>query len=337
MFMPKQMSVKEVAELLGVSIQTLHNWDQNGHLKASRTAGGHRRYTSEDVGKLLKEKSYEVHFSWEGQHLNHLEKLSEKEGEKDPRARVCGGFTAGQIGMMLQNLDTAHDDETLELSKNLDLFYDLMSSMVTPYLFDTRVIRNGNHLVSYMRMRGESIVCEMEEVCASSYVENYNYCKDVEEALRAIVKTIDEQTISDVISNCGAYGLTAFNDIESVIEEVIEKIDEATGTKEPKFVISPPELVNWKTTRKADCVKLNDNLKLLTSEETNKPYNLYISRLMKDNEILVGVKSSSKFNGYVFCPYMMMCDDASRERAMMRAGKKLLREGSKFFGKIEVV
>ena len=39
------LSIDQAAELLGVSLQTLRNWDKQGKLTpASRTAGNHRRY-----------------------------------------------------------------------------------------------------------------------------------------------------------------------------------------------------------------------------------------------------------------------------------------------------
>jgi len=46
------ISVKKAAELLGVTIVTLRNWDKSGKLVAQRTKGGHRRYLYSDIKKL---------------------------------------------------------------------------------------------------------------------------------------------------------------------------------------------------------------------------------------------------------------------------------------------
>lgn len=54
--MGKLLSLGEVSELLGVSKQTLRNWDKNGKLKATRTEGNQRRYSEADVLKLHKIK-----------------------------------------------------------------------------------------------------------------------------------------------------------------------------------------------------------------------------------------------------------------------------------------
>jgi predicted site-specific integrase-resolvase len=43
------MKPSEFAELLGVSIKTLHRWDKTGKLTAKRTLSNHRYYTEDDI------------------------------------------------------------------------------------------------------------------------------------------------------------------------------------------------------------------------------------------------------------------------------------------------
>ncbi len=45
-------SIQEVSEKLGIPIQKLRRWDQEGVLKASRSNGGHRRYARELIDRL---------------------------------------------------------------------------------------------------------------------------------------------------------------------------------------------------------------------------------------------------------------------------------------------
>jgi len=47
--MPK-FNISEAAEFIGVSVDTLRRWEENGQIEAERTKGGHRRY---DVVKLM--------------------------------------------------------------------------------------------------------------------------------------------------------------------------------------------------------------------------------------------------------------------------------------------
>ncbi len=47
------LSITKAAKLLGVSQQTLRNWEAEGKIAPERTAGGgHRRYSREQVDKL---------------------------------------------------------------------------------------------------------------------------------------------------------------------------------------------------------------------------------------------------------------------------------------------
>jgi len=45
----KMYTLKETAEFLGVSKNTLRLWDNNGSFKSSRTNGNHRRYSGKSI------------------------------------------------------------------------------------------------------------------------------------------------------------------------------------------------------------------------------------------------------------------------------------------------
>ena len=49
------VTVKRAAEMLGVSIMTLHRWDLSGKLKAKRhPINGYRLYNEQEMNRLLK-------------------------------------------------------------------------------------------------------------------------------------------------------------------------------------------------------------------------------------------------------------------------------------------
>jgi len=45
--------ITEFAKKLNVTTQTLRNWDKKGILKPIKLASGHRRYTEEQLNKIL--------------------------------------------------------------------------------------------------------------------------------------------------------------------------------------------------------------------------------------------------------------------------------------------
>lgn len=51
------LSPNEAAELISVTIKSLHRWEDEGLIHSLRTPGGHRRYSRADVLALIAEKS----------------------------------------------------------------------------------------------------------------------------------------------------------------------------------------------------------------------------------------------------------------------------------------
>lgn len=49
----KLLSVKEVAEILGVSPVTIRSWDKSGKIRTIRTPGNQRRIPEEELRRIL--------------------------------------------------------------------------------------------------------------------------------------------------------------------------------------------------------------------------------------------------------------------------------------------
>ena len=49
----KLITPKEASEILGVSKQSLINWEREGFLTAVKTFGGHRRYFEKEIKEIL--------------------------------------------------------------------------------------------------------------------------------------------------------------------------------------------------------------------------------------------------------------------------------------------
>ena len=50
------MRIGEAAEWLGVSVETLRRWGREGRINVSRTAGGQRMVTRDEVSRLMTER-----------------------------------------------------------------------------------------------------------------------------------------------------------------------------------------------------------------------------------------------------------------------------------------
>ena len=49
----QRYSLKIAARLLGVTTQTLRNWDNSGKFVAVRTMGSHRRFTGKQIKEMI--------------------------------------------------------------------------------------------------------------------------------------------------------------------------------------------------------------------------------------------------------------------------------------------
>ena len=45
----RYLTSKNVAEILGINISTLKRWTDNGTLECTKTAGGHRKFTMQNI------------------------------------------------------------------------------------------------------------------------------------------------------------------------------------------------------------------------------------------------------------------------------------------------
>ncbi|MFL0811159.1 MAG: response regulator [Agarilytica sp.] len=99
------LTPKETADVLRVSPITIRVWAQKGLLKASTTAGGHRRFERDEVERFAREKGIEILQDTEVRALivdddiDHLELLTDVFKERLPEIVIDtarDGFEAGQ-------------------------------------------------------------------------------------------------------------------------------------------------------------------------------------------------------------------------------------------------
>jgi len=55
------VTIKSAAEIIGVSVETLRNWDRSGKLSSKRDSkNGYRLYSITDIQNLAKEKKIKI-------------------------------------------------------------------------------------------------------------------------------------------------------------------------------------------------------------------------------------------------------------------------------------
>lgn len=134
------LSISEAAKLIGVSENTLREWDQNGKLPATRTDGGHRRYDLEkirkyiDINPVVKKGSIEHEIaSYRAMANTEVEKIYEKWNSNSIAVE------GGSIGLnnnadfghywLPETLNKQHKIALAVLLENSQLCYNLVTNV----------------------------------------------------------------------------------------------------------------------------------------------------------------------------------------------------------------
>jgi excisionase family DNA binding protein len=73
----RMLTIDQAAERLGVSKQTLRNWEQGGKVVCIRTDGGHRRYREDHINELRRKQASMMEILLPGVTPNKLRELGE--------------------------------------------------------------------------------------------------------------------------------------------------------------------------------------------------------------------------------------------------------------------
>lgn len=151
-FTKPMYKVGEVKELLGVTLQTLHNYDKNGVLKFERTDGGHRLVTKEELLRYLLEKGLLVDDSRLEKFDVIYARVSSNEqktkGDLDRQVLlVLEGFS-GRIKnpLILKEVGSGLNDNRKQLHKLIDMIFENKVNNI--YItYRDRLTRFGYHYI----------------------------------------------------------------------------------------------------------------------------------------------------------------------------------------------
>lgn len=345
------LKINEVAKKLGVSVATLRLWDGAGYLTATRTEGNHRRYDPEIVERFRKGErnpnKEKIDSWWWNEALNKLHEKAVRDAVSwyaELLGTVCnwsemGGFTLEDSCLLYAN------QRNLEQRVDLGFFHSILGWCSFPYIVNCQPTSTPYGIIDYYRMRFRStdqslhMVHETEEYCASYYSEeDDNWWRQADsrqkKAHLEMIRNIDSSVIEDLI-NCAGTICDGINSkprsVQPKIAEMFKIIDNKTQVKEPRWIICPPERHSI----------FGQEIKLLTPNlsmvcEDLDGAKVYMSRLINADTILIGTKSTTRFIGYSVMPFLMTGLDVNRDRYCMVVARRLLREGSQFYGAIKV-
>ena len=195
-------SINEAAQLLGVHQVTLRRWEKEGKIKPTKTTGGHRRYSIEE--------------------LNRLRKVSPKEGKITiGYCRVSSSDQKGDLARQVDNVSsfcTAKgysfriiEDLGSGLNYNKKGLKELITLIQTNKVerivinYKDRLIRFGFEIIEQM--------CEFHNV----EIEIINHTSD---------KTYEEELVEDMMSTIASFSNCLYKDESHKQKKLKEAVEE---------------------------------------------------------------------------------------------------------------
>lgn len=197
----------------------------------------------------------------------------------------------------------------------------LLKGMLAPDLVHVMPMIHPSEIVFYKRKRlnNKKINMSMESEAVIGQIESKS-CENMRKTTwrkqaKSLVEGIDEEVIDDLANNAGTITTASAYDWQTKIEEM-------------------KDIIRGKTQAKGNFWVLMRNQPKFETPQQDVVF--YTSNFVSKREILVGLRGESD-PGYMLRIYCLAIEDIARKKVMTWYGKKLLREGSKFFGKINLV
>lgn len=174
---------------------------------------------------------------------------------------------------------------------------------------------------------------------------------------------IDREILNDLRTNAGTISAWDYNaalgdNIKEKYESLFVKITEVSNVVHRKtlrgsanWIVTSPEIASIFETATAGFApssteSFTSSLGVQYVGSVNQKWKLYKDPNFQNNQILMGYKGDSYMDsGYFFCPYVPLTQTpvvldpealVPRKGLMTRYGKKMLREGAKFFARVSI-
>lgn len=199
--MTREWTVGELAQQAGVSVRTLHHYDQIGLLSPTRSAAGHRRYTEPHVARLTQ--------------VVALRSLGLSLGEIR-RCLDSGEALAATLTRQLRDLElrvaqtTALRDRLATVVAQLHSGRDLDSHDLMTLIGDTRMLAEGKTKIVEEAGNGEVLVRSKDDITAGDGAKH-----DV----------LDGKAAASTRTTCNIFELLERNGVRT---HFVERVDDVT-------------------------------------------------------------------------------------------------------------
>jgi phosphoribosylaminoimidazole-succinocarboxamide synthase len=199
--MARTWTVGELAERAGVSVRTLHHYDEIGLLRPTRSAAGHRRYTEPDVARLTQ--------------VVALRSVGLSLGEIR-RCLDSGEALAATLTRQLRDLDqrvaqtTALRDRLSRVVAQLQSGRDLDSRDLMTLIGDTMLLTEGKTKIVEDAGNGEVLVRSKDDITA-------------EDGARRDV--LDGKAVASTRTTCNLFELLERNGVPT---HFVDRVDDVT-------------------------------------------------------------------------------------------------------------
>lgn len=256
------------------------------------------------------------------------DKIGLLEGVKDEHQRRSIAVCLENQRLMNEVATGAYGDEMRK--KLVPLVRQVFGSLKAWNWVNVQPMLGPTGLIFYMRRRESGIVIESEDISARTRLLKRVVADDFgpKDAAFAIAEEIDTEIVTDLWNNCslvrsieiGKYN----NDAAQLLRQQVVLLQDDMRQKglDPTFAI-----VNR---------KLHSNLGSAFTNLGNR-LSIYPHELVEG--VLLGFRGESYMDsGYAYSPYVpfTFTPRDANYGLLMRYGKKLMREGSKYYGKVVV-
>lgn len=347
------LAITQAAKALGVSPGTLREWEKNGLMRPSRTSGKHRRYDKSSIEQMRTNGPPRSGKSW---HLRMVDGIEKK--RKQENFAKYGAFVRDfkiwepeDVATLISNsllcqqyVDKVEPSTSMAMINQIN---EIIYKTILPYIAKVSAATNFTGLILYERLRESSgftrLVEESEAiVCKHLYLDDIDsevcplfgaYAKNIKD-IDKLIQYLEFEVLTDLIMNAGTLCRTGLSPESNQLKlkEVCEMIDKKVHWKFTKWAVM--DVATFDSMKDsfdhADYIGSNNFGRCFYIKEIDcycYPYEAF-----KKDMILVGCKPHPKHYGYSFQFYLPLVEIAGRSVSIY--AKKLIREGSKYYGLI---